>query len=202
MDIVIRKMEADDWSSVIEIYIQGVQSNKATFNTACPSWPEWDAGHIQSCRYVAEENGDIVGWAALAPINARECFKGVAEDSIYVAENCCGRHIGEKLLTALLADSEKEGFWTVQAQIFQTNSASIALHKKCGFREIGYRERIAKDRAGNWQNTVLMEHRITSDLNVGCDCESARAYEREREAHENEIRRELGFLPEIKKREE
>jgi len=78
MDIVIRKMEADDWSSVIEIYIQGVQSNKATFNTACPSWPEWDAGHIQSCRYVAEENGDIVGWAALAPINARECFKGVA----------------------------------------------------------------------------------------------------------------------------
>ena len=47
-----------------------------------------------------------------------------------------------------------------------------------------------------------MEHRITSDLNVGCDCESARAYERKREAHENEIRRELGFLPEIKKREE
>ena len=74
MDIVIRKMKADDWSSVIEIYNQGVQSNKATFNTACPSWPEWDAGHIQSCRYVAEENGDIVGWAGLPPGKPPRCL--------------------------------------------------------------------------------------------------------------------------------
>ena len=202
MDITVRKMEPDDWSSVIEIYIQGVQSNKATFNTACPSWAEWDAGHTPNCRFVAESDGEIIGWAALAPISARECFKGVVEDSIYVSEGWGGRGVGEKLLNTLVADSEAEGYWTVQAQIFQTNAASLALHKKCGFREIGYRERIAKDRQGNWQNTVLVEHRIQSDIGGGCDCETAKAYEREREAHEDEIRRELGFLPQIKKREE
>lgn len=202
MDINIRKMEPDDWSSVIEIYIQGVQSNKATFNTACPSYAEWDAGHTPNCRFVAECDGEVIGWAALAPVSPRECFKGVVEDSIYVSESFAGKGVGAALLTAVLQESEAEGFWTVQAQIFQTNAASIAVHTKCGFRTIGYRERIAKDRLGNWQNTVLMEHRITSDIGVGCDCETAKAYEREREAHEDEIRRELGFLPQIKKRED
>ena len=199
MDIIIRKMEIEDWSSVIEIYIQGVQSNRATFNTACPSYAEWDAAHIQSCRYVAEADGEVVGWAALSPISTRECFKGVAEDSIYVSESHGSKGIGEKLLGALLKESEAEGFWTVQAQIFQTNAASIALHTKCGYRLIGYRERIAKDRYGTWQNTVLMEHRIQSDIGGGCDCATAKAYEQAREVHEDEIRRELGFVPRIKK---
>ena len=199
MDITIRKMEPDDWSVVIEIYIQGVQSNKATFNNACPSFAEWDAAHTPNCRFVAEVDGEVVGWAALTPVSARECFRGVAEDSIYVSESFTGQGVGKKLLTALVEDSEKEGYWTVQAQIFQTNVKSLALHKKCGFREIGYRERIAKDRQGNWQNTVLVEHRITSDIGVGCDCAAAKAYEREREAHEDEIRLELGFVPHIKK---
>lgn len=202
MDINIRKMEAEDWSSVIEIYIQGVESGRSTFNTACPSYVDWDAEHIKSCRLVAEYDGDIVGWTALSPISARECFSGVAEDSIYVTEGLFGKGVGEKLLRALIEAADKEGFWTLQAHVFQTNAASIAVHKKCGFREVGYRERIAKDRHGNWQNTVLLERRIQTDIGVGCDCETAKAYEREREAYENEIRRELGFLPEIKKRTE
>lgn len=199
MDISIRQMQAEDWSSVIEIYIQGVQSSRATFNTACPSYAEWDTSHIQSCRCVAESDGEVIGWAALSPISSRACFNGVAEDSIYVSESYKNKGVGAQLLKALLQASEEAGFWTVQAHIFQTNTASIALHTKCGFRLIGYRERIAKDRFGTWQNTVLMEHRIQSDIGGGCDCAAAKAYEREREDHEDEIRRELGFLPQIKK---
>lgn len=179
MDYIIRPMEIEDWGSIVEIYYQGIQSNIATFNISCPSYEEWDKGHIEECRFVAEYDGDVVGWAALLPTSSRECYKGVAEESIYIDNNHWGKGLGTKLLTVLLEESEKSGFWTIQAHIIQNNTASIRLHEKCGFRMVGYRERIAKDRFGMWRNTVIMEHRITKDIAGGCDCEMVRAMKRE-----------------------
>lgn len=179
MDYTVRPMTKDDWGEVIEIYYQGIQTNNATFSTACPSYEEWDATHIKDCRFVAESDNGVVGWAAIFPVSARECYKGVAELSIYVDVNHGNKGIGELLMKRLLEASETAGFWTIQSSIIQNNAASIRLHEKCGFRMVGYRERIAKDRFGMWRNTVLMEHRITSDLAGGCDCDMVKRMRRE-----------------------
>ncbi len=175
----VRPMEKADWGQVVEIFYQGIQTNNATFNTSCPSYDDWDKTHVKECRLVAELDGDVVGWSALSPYSVRECFKGVAEASIYVSTNHSGKGVGEMLLKKLLEESENCGFWTIQSSIIQTNAASLRLHEKCGFRTVGYRERIAKDRFGMWRNTVIMEHRITKDIAGGCDCEMVRSMQKE-----------------------
>lgn len=171
----VRPMKKDDWSEVVEIFYQGMQTDNATFNTSCPTYEEWDANHIKECRLVAEYDGEVAGWAALSPYSSRECYKGVATVSIYIDTNHRGKGVGKMLLNKLVEESENSGFWTIQSNIFQTNEASIRLHEKCGFRMVGFLERIAKDRFGMWRNTVIMEHRITKDKDGGCDCEMVKA---------------------------
>jgi L-amino acid N-acyltransferase YncA len=130
----------------------------ATFETEVPSWEAWDRKHLQSHRLVAELFGEVVGWAALAPASNRYCYRGVVENSVYVAREARGRGIGRKLLDALIAGSEAAGVWMIQTSIFPENRASLALHEKCGFRVVGRRERIAK-RDGVWRDTVFLERR-------------------------------------------
>jgi L-amino acid N-acyltransferase YncA len=155
----IRAMQPDDWPAVREIYEQGIATRQATFETAAPSWEEWDAGHLVDLRLVAEEDGEVVGWAALSPVSRRACYAGVAEESVYVAERARGRGVGSALLGRLLADADEAGFWTIQTSIFPENAASIALHMRCGFRVVGTRERIAR-LDGTWRDTVLLERRV------------------------------------------
>jgi phosphinothricin acetyltransferase len=71
-----------------------------------------------------------------------------------------GRGIGARLLDGLVAASEAEGFWTLQAQIMAANAASRALHVRCGFREVGIRERLG-ELGGRWHDVVLYERRST-----------------------------------------
>lgn len=156
---MIREMRAEDWTRVAAIYEQGLLHGKSTFNTQCPTYETWDAGHIAECRFVAEEAGQVVGWAAVGATSSREAYRGVVEVSIYIDEAYQGKGIGTALLETLCEESEKAGYWSLYSAILSNNKSSIALHKKCGFREIGYRERIAKDRFGNWQNTTIMERR-------------------------------------------
>lgn len=171
----VRPMRKDDWSEVVEIFYQGIQTNNATFHTSCPTYEEWDATHIKECRLVADFDGEVAGWAALTPYSSRECYKGVAMVSIYIDTNHRGKGVGKMLLKKLVEESEISGFWTIQSKIFESNTASIALHENCGFRKIGFEERIAKDRFGMWRNTVIMEHRITKDIAGGCDCDMVKA---------------------------
>ena len=159
---MIREMNKNDWEEVAEIYLQGIESGLATFNTECPSYEEWDRGHIKSCRFVYVEEEKVVGWVAISPTSSRCVYKGCVEMSIYIDKNYQGRGIGTELIKRLLCEAKKQGYWSIFSAIISKNEASIALHKKCGFREIGYRERIAKDRFGNWQNTTLFELRLES----------------------------------------
>ncbi|MBE5963264.1 MAG: N-acetyltransferase [Lachnospiraceae bacterium] len=161
MKIQIRNMNASDYIKVEEIYLEGIKTKCATFQTEAPSFEQWDASHLKECRLVAveEKEGLVIGWAALSPISSRCVYRGVCEMSIYIAECARGQHVGFELINEMIRQSEKCGIWTLQSAIFQVNEASIALHKKCGFREVGIRERIAKDQDGKWQNTVLMERR-------------------------------------------
>src|SRR5262249_14755482 len=157
-DVEIRAMQPHDWPAMRAIYEQGIATGQATFETAAPSWEEWDAGHFVDLRLVAEEDGEVIGWAALAPISRRACYAGVGEESVYVAEKARGRGVGTALLARLLADAGEAGFWTIQTSIFPENAASIELHRRSGFRVVGTRERIGQ-LDGVWRDTVLMERR-------------------------------------------
>jgi phosphinothricin acetyltransferase len=123
-----------------------------------PAWAEWDGAHLRHSRLVARAGGVTGGWAALSAVSRRPVYSGVAEVSIYVAEVQRGKGLGARLLAALTRESESHGIWTLQAGIFVENQASILLHEKLGFRQIGRRERIGR-RDGQWRDTVLMERR-------------------------------------------
>jgi L-amino acid N-acyltransferase YncA len=154
----LRPLEPEDWPAVAEIYWDGMRDGLATFETEVPSWEEWDRGHLEHHRLVAEILGEVVGFAALSPASSRRCYAGVAENSVYVARSARGLGIGRALLEALIEDAEEAGIWTIQTSIFPENRASLALHERCGFRVVGTRERIAK-RDGVWRDTVFLERR-------------------------------------------
>jgi phosphinothricin acetyltransferase len=155
---VIRGLRAEDWPAVAAVYEEGIATRLATFETAAPAWADWDAAHLPAHRLVADEAGEVVGFAALAPVSGRCVYAGVAEESVYVAEAARGRGVGRALLETLVAGSERDGIWTLQAGIFPENRASLALHHGCGFRTVGIRERIGR-LDGAWRDVVLLERR-------------------------------------------
>src|SRR5262245_66059707 len=158
MDFVIDSMQPRDWEFVRAIYLEGMATGQATFETEAPDWERWDAGHLPECRLVARNGGGILGWAALSPVSKREAYAGVAEVSVYVAAESRGRGVGGALMRTLIETSERRRIWTLQSTIFPENHASLALHLNHGFREVGRRERIAR-RNGVWRDTVLLERR-------------------------------------------
>lgn len=159
----IRIMADEDWNRVAEIYLQGIQTNLATFQTEVPTYENWDNNHLKDFRFVIEDsNNRVVGWVTLSPISSRCVYKGVAEVSIYIEKESQNQGIGKLLLNHICRYSELHDIWTLQSGIMQNNNASIKLHESCGFRMVGYREKIAKDRYGVWRNTVLMERRSES----------------------------------------
>jgi len=157
--VTIRDLRPDDWPAVRTIYEEGIRSGDATFETETPSWERWGAAHPE-LRIVAERDGSVVGWAALSPASARHCYRGVGEVSVYVAEEARGAGLGRTLLSELVERSEQAGYWTLTAGVFPENEASIRLHKACGFREVGVRERLGELR-GVWRDVVLLERRST-----------------------------------------
>lgn len=116
-------------------------------------------GYLKDCRFVYELDGSVLGYSALSPTSAKPHYKGVVEVSIYVDETHLHRGIGTALLNRLCEEADRLGYWTLYSSIFCENIASIELHKKCGFRVIGYREKIAKNIFGRWQSTTIMERR-------------------------------------------
>jgi len=166
MSFAILHMLPEHWPSVREIYGQGIATGNATFETELPDWQKWDSNHRKDCRLVAAEAGSdsILGWAALSPVSARRVYAGVAEISVYVAATARGRGVGKELLQKLIEESEANGVWTLQAGMFPENDPSLALHKSCGFREVGLRRKIGK-LADVWRDVLLLERR---SANVGC----------------------------------
>ena len=151
-------MLTTDWPDVATIYEDGIRTRTATFETAVPDWNRWDETHLAEPRLVVEEDGAVLGWAALSSTSTRPVYAGVAEVSVYVAENARGRGIGRALLEALVERSEAAGIWMLQAGVFPESRASLALHRACGFRTVGMRERIAR-LDGAWRDVVLLERR-------------------------------------------
>jgi L-amino acid N-acyltransferase YncA len=157
MHLRIEPMTSADWPEVRSIYEEGIASGHATFETAAPSWEQWDSGHLPHSRLVARDRTTL-GWAALNPVSPRACYAGVAEVAVYVAASARGRGVGKALLTALVESSEANGLWMLQGATIAENAASLALQARSGFRTVGRRERIARLGA-SWRDTILTERR-------------------------------------------
>jgi L-amino acid N-acyltransferase YncA len=155
----VRPLQPGDYPAVAAIFAEGIATGHATFETQVPSWEEWDAAHLPEHRLVAELDGEVVGWAAVVPYSRRDAYRGVGEESVYVAERARGRGVGRALLEAVIESARDGGLWTLQAGIFPDNVASLELHRRLGFREVGVRERIGR-LGGEWRDVVLLERRL------------------------------------------
>lgn len=154
----IEPLLASHWPQVEAIYKEGIATGNATFATDAPTWEAWDGGRMRACRLVARRGDHVLGWAALSPTSDRCVYAGVAEVSVYVATSASGQGVGKRLLRALVVASEREGLWTLQAGIFPENAPSIAIHRACGFREVGRRERLGR-MGERWRDVILFERR-------------------------------------------
>lgn len=158
---LVRPLTSDDWPAVRSIYMEGIATGNATFEQEPPSWEAWDQSHLAACRLVAEQAGQVVGWAALSRVSDRCVYGGVAEVSVYVSAAARGRGVGRALLQALVEESERQGLWTLQAGVFPENLASVRIHERCGFRVVGRREKLGRLR-DRWRDVLLLERRSAS----------------------------------------
>ena len=155
-------MADDDLPIVRDIYAEGIATRMATFETEVPALDgladKWLPGH----RWVAEQDGQVVGWTAISPVSEREAYAGVGETSVYVTESARGRGVGKALLFRQVNEADANGLWTLQTSVFPENRASLALHHSAGYRTLAVRPRIAQ-LDGEWRDTVLLERRRAAD---------------------------------------
>jgi phosphinothricin acetyltransferase len=154
----ISPLLTEHWPQVRAIYLEGIATGDATFETGAPDWDAWNEGHLKHSRVVALRESTVLGWAALSGVSDRCVYGGVAEVSVYVGASHRGQGVGRRLLEALVAESEKNGIWTLQAGIFPENTGSVAIHERCGFRQVGRREKLGKMN-GRWRDVLLLERR-------------------------------------------
>ena len=162
--MIIRAMTPNDGDAVIDIYRRGIQGGNATFQENAGSWESWDQGHLGECRFVAgDTRGRVIGWAGLSGVSSRCVYRGVAEISVYVDPEAQGQGTGKALLAAVIAESEAQGIWSLEAGIFPENKPSIALHRSLGFEEIGLRRGLGRMSygpfAGQWRDVLLLQRR-------------------------------------------
>ena len=154
----IDTLQPSDWERVRVIYAEGIATGNATFETDTPTWQAWDAAHLPVPRLVARDADVVCGWAALTPVSSRCVYAGVGEVSLYVAANARAQGVGHALLTALITAAEAAGIWTLQAGVFPENIASLNVCRRCGFRDVGRRERLGQLH-GIWRDVLLLERR-------------------------------------------
>jgi phosphinothricin acetyltransferase len=155
----IASMTAGHAAEVLAIYQAGIDEGNATFETAAPAWTAFDAAKLPEHRLVAlGETGQVLGWAAVVPVSERSAYAGVVEHSVYVHAGARGRGVGTALLNALIASTERAGIWTLQSGVFPENTASLALHERCGFRVVGTRRKVGRHHRV-WRDVVLIERR-------------------------------------------
>jgi phosphinothricin acetyltransferase len=158
--VQVRTLDESDWPAAAAIYAEGIATGHATFETEAPTWERWDAAH-PALRLVAEDDGRVVGFAALSPYSDRHCYRGVGEESVYVSASARGNGVGRALLAELIARAEADGCWTLLAGVFPENDASLALHRSLGFRVVGRHEGLG-EHDGVRRDVLLLERVSTT----------------------------------------
>jgi L-amino acid N-acyltransferase YncA len=157
--VICRSAGPGDAGAIAEIYNQGIADRIATFETD----PRTAVDILEWLRrgnpvvVVEAPSGEIVAWASATPYRPdRPAYAGVAEFSVYVARAWRGRGIGRAALDGLVGEAEGRGIWKLVSRIFPENTASLALCRAAGFREVGvYRRHGVLD--GQWRDCVIVE---------------------------------------------
>jgi L-amino acid N-acyltransferase YncA len=159
--VIIESMVQGDWPEVRRIYAEGIATGDATLEREAPDWDHFDRSHRADCRFVARDTagGPVLGWVALTAYSSRRVYSGVAWESVYVAADARGRGVGSALLQAVLPASEAAGLWTLLAGVMAENAASLAVHERVGFRQVGVQRAMGRDATGRWRDVVLLERR-------------------------------------------
>ena len=158
--LTVRLATVDDAEAIARIHNEGIADRIATFETE-PRTPAQVAAALadKGDRYptvVVERDGRVVAWASAGPYRTRPAYAGVAEHSVYVARAARGTGAGAAALEALCRAYAERGFWKIVSRIFPENTASLKLHERCGFREVGvYRRHGQLD--GRWLDCVIVE---------------------------------------------
>ena len=162
--LTIRVGKTDDAEAIAEIYNQGIEDGTATFEVIPRTGEDiikwFDHPHPV---VVGEINNKIVGFASTSEYSNRECYKGIAECSLYVARNMRGKGIGTKIMASLIKEAETMGYWKLLGKIFLENTTSLTLVKKLGFRVVGIHEKHATIN-GVWKDVFLVELLIQSNI--------------------------------------
>lgn len=162
MPLAIRPSREEDIAAITAIYAHHVLHGTGTFETEPPSPAEMASRRAdvlaRNLPYlVAEEDGEVLGFAYCNWFKPRPAYRFSAEDSIYMSESARGKGLGAKLLAALSQAAEAAGVRKLIAVIGDSaNASSIGVHRNQGFTHVG----VLKDcgwKFGEWRDVVLME---------------------------------------------
>jgi L-amino acid N-acyltransferase YncA len=159
-DLITRLATVADAEAIARIHNEGIADRVATFETE-PRTAQQVAASLREKgdRYptvVVERGGEVVAWAGAGAYRSRPAYAGVVEHSVYVARSARGSGAGRVALEALCRAYAERGFWKIVSRIFPENTASLALHERCGFRVVGtYRRHGRLD--GAWRDCVIVE---------------------------------------------
>ena len=152
-----RRATPQDAAAIARIYNDGIDDRVATFETRHRSPADiekwFDGVHP---IVVVDDEGDVIAFASTSMYRPRECYSGIGEFSVYAARSARGRGAGRMAMEALFEEARRAGFWKLVSRVFVENTASRALLKKVGFREVGTYERHAQ-LDGVWRNVVIVE---------------------------------------------
>lgn len=160
----VRLATPEDPEAIARIYNQGIEDHIATFETTPRSQQDVDGWFDgQHPIVVAEAAGEVVAFASTATYRPRPCYAGIAEFSVYVERARRGRGVGRVTLAELIQQAEAAGFWKLVSRVFVENTASRALLRSLGFREVGVYEKHAR-LDGIWTDVVIVERLILANL--------------------------------------
>jgi phosphinothricin acetyltransferase len=165
--VVVREARATDAAAIAHIYNQGIEERIATFEMAPRTAEEIVAGlAARGATYptvVVERDGAVIAWAGCSPSSSRPCYAGVAEFSVYVDRAARGAGAGRAAMEGLIALCEERGaLWKLTSRVFPENTASLALCRRLGFREVGIQRRHGR-LDGVWRDVVLVERLLGAD---------------------------------------
>ena len=153
-----RTATPDDAGAICRIYNEGIADRLATFETRLRSVDDIRTWFTPTHPIVVVEDGDgmVVAFASTSTYRPRDCYRGVAEFSVYVARNVRGKGAGRVAMVALIDAARAAGFWKLLSRVIVENTASRRLLASAGFREVGTYEKHAQ-LDGVWRDVVIVE---------------------------------------------
>jgi phosphinothricin acetyltransferase len=159
----VRSASPEDSEAIARIYNEEVLGSTVTLDLVPRTVAEqraWITSHAGAHpAIVAIERGCIAGFAALSPYRQRPAYSTTVEDSVYVSSDQRGQGVGRALLERLMDLGVAHGFHAAIARCSSENTASVALHRSCGFMVVGIEREIGR-KFGKWVDIVVMERML------------------------------------------